>query len=65
MSLSVIFFVLRLYRAVEELNSKNWQATRGAYLGMIAVMARHQDWPGVLDVSSEYKGRFDRMLLFE
>lgn len=38
-----------MYRAVEELNSKNWQASRGAYLGMIAVMARHQDWPGVID----------------
>ena len=38
-------------RAVTELNSKGWRATRGAYLGMIAVMVRHNDWTGILHVS--------------
>eukprot|EP00904_Undaria_pinnatifida_P006951 jgi/Undpi1/3386/HiC_scaffold_15.g06759.m1 len=37
-----------MYRAVTELNSKGWRATRGAYLGMIAVMVRHNDWTGIL-----------------
>lgn len=37
-------------RAVDELRARKWRASRGAYLGMIAVMGRHEDWHGVLDV---------------
>ena len=43
--------VARWDRAVEELRAKGWRASRGAYQGMIAVMGRHEDWHGVLDVS--------------